>query len=183
MLKHLLFFAQNKLPMEKLLEKYNKKKVIIDVHNPVNLKATLDGCVDEYFIHAGCKRNYMFEDMSLAVRFVSVALAAWTTYMSVHGDFYKEKNKLMLCVVTYFVLNGVNALIRLWQGENLAYRGFKLETRLVDGAWDYEINAYKNEQKKPTKFRRSVFDLFYESGTMDHVLFLSEMDKTFKKFL
>lgn len=165
--------------MNILLEKYAKKPIFGDIYNLSNLKSLLNDFINEYLTSKGMKQNYMYIDMRNTIGIASAVLGGIVVYISMYYKFEKIKTKLFLCILVYAILYLVNWVIKYFENEKFYYKDFCIKTR-VDNTPVYVILVYKKNNPVPSKHSRSILDLFYENGCMNHKLFLKDLEKLFE---
>lgn len=168
------------MAIESIIEKYQKRPIVGDIYNEANLKVLLDDLLNEYLVAKEMKRNYMLTDIKNLLGTGSVLCGAVATYVSLQYKFQAIFNILLVAVVVYFVLRSIVFLLDLYEDRAFCYGNFYLKSSANKDAL-YSVEKYESRQKSPVKYSRSLFELFDNTGRMDHVLFLADLDEFFNK--
>ena len=166
--------------MDSLIEKYKKNPIHGDIYSINNLKVLLDDLMNEYLIKIGYKRKYLLLDIMNAIGILSILLASACCFMSMNYKYSQVCKLVTYCVILYFFINGISFLIQYFQDNKMAYGKMNIKTR-IDDTSTYIILLYKKDGMAPLKYHKSVFDLYYDSGRLDHQLFLKDLEKFFLK--
>lgn len=166
--------------METLLKKYNKRPVTGDVYTLSNLKVIVDDLLCDYLYAAGFRRVYFYENIRIALGMLSMVVAAVTTYASLYYPFKQTECLLKYLVCGYFSLTVLGFIISQVEGRRVIYEGFHVVTR-VDDSQNYILLIYFKGKVVPQKYSKSIFELFYNDGKLDHLLLIKELGGIFKK--
>ena len=165
--------------MEQILTKYNKKPIIVDLYTIQNLKASLDDLLSEFCNNNGYKENYFMTDIQNAVGVVSIFLTLIVLAFSYCCKFDDIKDNMAICLYIYFAINILCGILMYFKEGKLVFDKIDIETS-IDKTKIYNITIYSKEKNVLYKYNKSIFDLFYETGKLDHELFLKDMTKLFK---
>jgi len=167
--------------MEHLITKYNKNPIVGDLYTLPNLKVHLDDLLEEYLCSNGCKRSYFVQDILNVIGVLSTAITAIITYMSMYCQFDKAKLYLGILLLSYITINSVSFVISYFNGNKKVFDKFWISTRMEQRPV-YVMLIYQKENIVPIKYNKSVYDLYYDNGILDHKLFLNDLKDVFNKF-
>lgn len=166
--------------MEELKLKYDKKPIIGDIYTLSNLKIMLDDILNEYLLRSSHKRNYLYSDIKNIIGIISILLSSICCYLSMLYKYEIVKKYIALSVIIYFVINTISILIGYLEDGKFYYNDLYIKTR-VDDVPTYIILVYSRGKVIPVKYNKSIFDLFDETGRMDHHMLLNDLENLFKK--
>lgn len=164
--------------MERLQEKYKRSPIVADIYSLDQLKITLDDLLVECVSALGFKERNMYMDIQNSIGIVSTIMAVAVTWMSECYRFQDIKLYMVWLVLGYFGINGLSCLYSHLNGGKIRFDGLEIVTR-IDKTPIYVVLIYKRSKPVPAKYRKSVLDLFDESGKLDHVLFISDIKTLF----
>lgn len=162
--------------MDALAMKYDKSPIFGDIYNLNNLKSLLNDLLNEYLVKNGYKRNYWYLDLRNTIGIISLLIACVVVGLSYLYKFNEAKEYLGLCIVIYYTLYLLNLIVVYFDSGKFYYKDFYIVTR-ADTTPVYVILIYKKNEFVPKKYTKSILELFYENGRLDHELFLKDIDK------
>jgi len=166
--------------MQKIREKHNKDPIVSDLYSLDQLKISLDDLLVECVTKIGYKENFAAVDFFNLIGILSTILAGIVLYLSLNFKWGTIKAYIAYCVIVYFIINAVSTIITYFQGGKIKFDGLEIITR-IDKTPVYVVLIYKKGKIVPIKYSKSVFDLFYEDGTLDHNLFIDNIESLFKE--
>lgn len=166
--------------VDAVVKKHSKRPIMADIYTLGNMKVLLDDLLGEYLAARGHKRNYAFPDARNAVGLISIVLAAAVTYMSLYCRFDDVVAPIRACVLLYFAANTLISIVGYFEERKHRYGGFYLVTS-VEMAPAYTIEYHLPAGLAAKKYTKSLYDLFDETGKMDHALFINDMEVFFNK--
>lgn len=172
--------------MDKIITRYNKKPIQSNIYVLQGLKLSLNDLLVEYLKHErGFKQKQLFTDMRIVVGLFSVACAIITCYISMYKDFSDYKNELVVLLGIYFSLNFLLEIWTMLFFRNVIFEGTNKDGSVrIDGFnravdTNYKLIIYRNGKVVPGTFSKSVYELYDESGVLDHETFLKEIAPIF----
>lgn len=165
--------------MEQILVKYNKTPIKTDLYTLSNLKTTLDNLLSEFCNKQGYKQNYFVTDIQNLVGIASIILTVAVLAFSYFFKFAEIKYYMSICLYIYFFINIFCAVFVYFKGGKLVFDKIDIETS-IDSTKTYNVKVYSKDKKMLKKYNKSIFDLFFDTGALDHELYLKDMADLFK---
>ena len=165
--------------MEKLQSQYDKSPVKVDLYTIQNLKIALDDLLTKYCSSLGHKENHLVADIQNSVGIVSIILTLVVLAFSYLYKFHEIKHYMALCLYVYFTINILCCIFVFFRGGKITFEKIEILTS-IDKNQTYNLEVISKDKKTTKKYNKSVFDLFFESGKLDHQLFLKDMNDLFK---
>lgn len=172
--------------MDTIIARYNKTPINCNIYGLVNLKVACNDLLIEYLKkEKGYQQRQAYTDMKIAVGLISVVCAILTCYMSLHYDFSDYRKALVVVLAIYFSLNFILEICLRFFARNTVFEGYNREGSIrIDGFnkavdTNYKLIIYKNGKAIPGNFSKSIYDLYDESGVLDHETFLREIAQVF----
>ncbi|ELQ74856.1 putative Signal peptidase complex subunit 2 protein, partial [Trachipleistophora hominis] len=172
--------------MDAIITRYNKAPIHCNIYSLVNLKVACNDLLIEYLTkEKGYRQKHTYTDMKIVVGLISVVCAALTCYMSMNYSFEDYRKALVVVLAVYFSFNFVLEISLRLFARNTVFEGYNKEGSIrIDGFnravdTDYKLIIYKNGKAIPGNFCKSVYELYDESGVLDHEAFLREVAQVF----
>lgn len=176
-----------KPPMNSLLKIYAKAPVKSEIHHLRALKITLDDVLKRYLTKAlGWKQLHIVTDIRIFVGLVSIVSAAITLYLSLYVDFVAYKPYVVVLLALYFALN-IALEVFLFFFPEPVFKGEKdgallvVKSEIKEPYPIYTLILHRDGEKVPTKYTKSVYDLFYSNGVLIHDEYLQDIEALFAK--
>eukprot|EP00866_Antonospora_locustae_P000768 jgi/Antlo1/768/598 len=174
-----------KPPMNSLLKAYTKSPVKSEVLHLRALKITLDDVLKRYLTKVlGWKQHHFVTDIRIFVGLVSIITAAITLCLSLYIDFVVYKPYVAVLLSLYFSLN-IALEIVLFLFPEPVFKGEKdgsllvVRSEIKEPHPMYTIMLFRDGGKVPTKYTKSVYDLFYSDGVLIHEEYLRDIETLF----
>ncbi len=165
---------------EKLISKYTKTPSITDIHVLEQLKITLDDFLSEYSREKGYKEKHTLTDFKNTVGIISTIQAVIVLIASLYFKFENAKRVLAMAIFSYFAVNIFCIIVSYFFGGKISFIEFEAITR-IDSIPTYVILLFWKGRGVPVKYSRSVLELFDETGRLDHVEFLNDLNELFNE--
>ncbi len=166
--------------LEKLIKKFENEPIKADLYTLEQLKIALDDALIFYCKERGFKEKHHLTDFLNVIGLVSTALATTVLYLSLYSTFEASKKLLFICLLIYVILSILSFLVYCFCGGRIQFQEFDIVTR-IDKTPVYVSLLYWKGKVVPVKYYKSVLELFDETGKLDHVLFLNDLEKLFKE--
>lgn len=165
--------------MESLKTKYNKNPRTADIYSLSQLKIALDDVLVEYAQTLGHKESHTMTDIQNTVGIISIGLTLAVISMSYFCKSDEVRPAMAICIYIYFALNIICFLISSLRGGKIVFEKFEIATA-ADQTPAYKVLINSKGKSVSKKYNKCVFDLFDDTGKMDHNLFLKDMEDLFK---
>lgn len=176
-----------KPPMNNLLKIYAKAPVKSEINQLRALKITLDDVLKRYLTNVlKWKQHHVVTDVRIFVGLISIISAAITLYFSLYVDFVVYKPYVAVLLAVYFVLN-IALEVFLFFFPEPVFKGEKdgaflvVKSEIKEPYPIYTLILHRDGEKVPTKYTKSVYDLFYSNGILIHDEYLRDIEALFAK--
>lgn len=166
--------------VNKLTKKYIKTPLTTDIYTLEQIKITLDDFLVEYCRERGFREKYHLTDFQNIIGIISTIQAVIVVFLSLYCKFEDAKRMLFICIVSYFAINIFCFIISYFFGGKVTFYEFDVITR-IDKTPVYVALLYWKDRVVPVKYYKNVLELFDESGTLEHVEFLKDLEELFKE--
>lgn len=169
--------------MDKLKSKYNRNALRADIYNMNELKLVLDDVVQEFLADVKeSKQSKTSIDIKISIGLISTAIACVVLYVSMNSDFEANKSMLTALTASYFVINFLME-VYFWfvGGTSFVFSDKTVYTRISPPDPTYVVIVYNKNKLIPSKYTKSVFDLFDSDGKLVHEEFLDDLERLFEK--
>lgn len=165
--------------MEKLIIKYEKNPLKVNLRKLINLRVSLNDLLYEYLNNKNCVQNFRSTDIRIIVGFISSILASITTYISLFYEFQDIKKLQIFLLSFYFCINGLYELYSKFVANYTYYGNMNGKSLIIYSYIDdyYRLEVVYNGKYK--KYKALIYDLFYENGILDHSKFLGDLNDLF----
>ncbi|KAM0680989.1 hypothetical protein GINT2_000772 [Glugoides intestinalis] len=166
--------------LEKLIKKIDSAPIQADLYTLEQLKIALDDLLVFYCKERGFKEKHRLNDFLNVIGLISTVLASIVLYLSLYSTFEASKKVLFICLVIYVFLSLLSFIVYCFCGGRIQFQEFDIVTR-ADKTPVYVSLLYWKGKVVPVKYYKSILELFDETGKLDHVLFLNDLEKLFKE--
>lgn len=166
--------------LEKLIKKFENAPIRVDLYTLEQLKIALDDLLILYCKERGFKEKHHLTDFLNIIGVISTILASIVLYLSLYSTFEASKKLLVICLSIYVILSILSFIVYCFFGGCIQFLEFDVVTR-IDKTPVYVSLLYWKGKVVPVKYYKSVLELFDETGKLDHVLFLNDLENLFKE--
>ncbi|KAH9411957.1 microsomal signal peptidase [Ordospora pajunii] len=168
--------------MDILKAKYNKQPLVGDVYCLINLKIILDDVIKEFMATVkNSRQSTVPADIKIITGLASAAITAATMYMSITSEFKQHKSIMAVLVVVYFVINILMEIYERWNGKSMVFGTKVVSTTINASDAIYTVIVHDINQPTPSKYTRSIFELFDSDGKLIHERFVEDIQDLFEK--
>ena len=166
--------------IRELTKKYTKTPIRVDLYSLEKLKIALDDLFVEYCKAKGYHEKPYLVDFQNAIGVVSTILAGVVALLSVYFRWEAICTPVVICVAIYYAINTASYALTYVYGGKIVFREFEAVTRIEKTPVYVSLIFWKGKMA-PVKYYKSALDLFDETGKLDHVQFLNDMEKLFNE--
>lgn len=167
--------------MDGLKGKYNKSPLRGDIYNLAELKIILDDVIRDFLESTrNSKHSKVSTDIRIGVGLVSTAIAAVVVYLSMTSEFEAHKQAVTALTALYFVINALSEIYFRCIGSSMVFKDRVVSTSINAPDPTYVIMVYNKGKFIPSKYTKSVFDLFDSSGKLVHEEFIDDLQGLFE---
>ena len=168
--------------MDRLRGKYNKSPLRGDIYNLAELKIILDDVIREFLEKAcGSRHSKVSTDIRIGVGLASTAIASVVVYLSMTSDFEMHKQAMTVLTALYFVINALSEIYFRCVGSSMVFDDKVVSTSISAPDPTFVLIVYNKDKPTPSKYTKSVYDLFDSNGKLVHDEFLADLQGLFEK--
>ncbi|ELA42584.1 uncharacterized protein VICG_00336 [Vittaforma corneae ATCC 50505] len=166
--------------VDKITKKYIKTPITADIYTLEQIKITLDDFLVEYCRERGFQEKYHLTDFQNVIGIISTIQASIVVVLSLFCKFEDVRRMLFMCIISYFAVNIFCYIVSYFFGGKLSFYEFSVITR-IDRMPVYVVLLYWKDRMVPVKYYKNVSELFDETGVLDHIEFLKDLEELFKE--
>ncbi|ADM11107.2 Microsomal signal peptidase subunit SPC25-like protein [Encephalitozoon intestinalis ATCC 50506] len=167
--------------MDNLKAKYNKNPLRGDIYNLSELKIILDDVIRDFMENVGnSKQSKVSTDIKIAIGLISTVIASAVAYFSLTSEFEYHKQVITILTLIYFVINILGEIYFRWTGSSMVFKDRVVSTSVSAPDPTYVIMVYNKNKLIPSKYTKSMFDLFDSNGRLIHEEFLDDLQGLLK---
>ncbi|KAG5859557.1 microsomal signal peptidase 25 kDa subunit [Encephalitozoon hellem] len=168
--------------MDNLKARYNKSPLRGDIYSLSELKIILDDVVRDFMEKVkNSKQSKASTDIKIVIGLISTAIALVVAYLSTTSEFEHHRNIIALLTLFYFIINLLGEIYFRYVGSSMVFEDRVVSTNISAPDPTYVLLVYNKNKLIPSKYTKSVFDLFDSNGRLVHEEFLDDLQGLFEK--
>lgn len=168
--------------MDNLKAKYNKNPLRGDIYNLSELKIILDDVIRDFMEKVRSSRQSKAStDIKIVVGLISTAIALVVAYLSITSEFEYHRHIIAVLTLLYFIINILAEVYFRYTGFSMVFEDRVVSTKISAPDPAYVILVYNKNKLIPSKYTKSVFDLFDSNGRLVQEEFLDDLQGLFEK--
>ncbi|AFN82580.1 Microsomal signal peptidase subunit SPC25-like protein [Encephalitozoon romaleae SJ-2008] len=168
--------------MDNLKAKYNKNPLRGDIYNLSELKIILDDVIRDFMEKVrNSRQSKASTDIKIVIGLISTAIASVVAYLSVTSEFEYHRRIIAVLTLLYFIINILGEVYFRYIGFSMVFEDRVVSTNISAPDPTYVILVYNKNKLIPSKYTKSVFDLFDSNGRLVHEEFLDDLQALFEK--